>query len=93
MMMKHVYVTLKVHCLARVRFPKSAREKLTLACLVQRRQPRVSDVIEFTDWVSILVQCASDMNRQAIDYNGYHHDTRVMMYFVLLQLAKLFFLL
>jgi len=42
---------------------------------VQRRQPRVRDVIEFTDGVSIPVQCASDMNRQAMDYNGYHHDT------------------
>ena len=42
---------------------------------MQRRQPRVRDVIGFTDWVSIPVQCASDMNRQAMDYNEYHHDT------------------
>jgi hypothetical protein len=75
MMMKHVYVTLKVHRVSRVRFPKTAREKRSLARLVQRRQPRVRDVIGFTDGVSIPVQCASDMNRQAMDYNGYHHDT------------------
>ena len=36
---------------------------------------RVRDILGFTDGVSIPVQCASDMNRQAMDYNGYHHDT------------------
>jgi DDE superfamily endonuclease len=74
-MMKHVYRTLKVNREARVRFPKTAREKRSLARLVQRRQPRVKDVIGFTDGMSIPVQCAPDMNLQAIDYNGYHHDT------------------
>ena len=58
-----------------VHFPTTAREKRSLARLVQRREPGVRDVISFTDGVSIPVQCASDINRQTTDYNGYHHDT------------------
>ena len=73
-MMKHVYLTLKGNRVARVHFT-TAREKRSLARLVQRREPRVRDVIGFTDGVSIPVQCASDINRQTTDYNGYHHDT------------------
>ena len=93
MMMENVHVTLKVHRVARVHFRNTAREKRHLARLMQRRQPRVRDVVGFMDGVSIPIQSASDMNRQAMDYNGYHHDTMCNTYFVLLQQAKLFILL
>ena len=69
--MKHVYLTLKGNRVARVHFPTTAREKRSLARLVQRREPRVRDMIGFTDGVSIPVQCASDINRQTTDFNGY----------------------
>ena len=70
-----MFNTLKVNRVARVHFTKTAREKSSLARLVQRCEPRVRDVIGFTDGLSIPVQCASDINRQTTDYNGYHHDT------------------
>ena len=62
---------------AKVRFPKTVQEQLKLAKLVRNREPTVSDVIGFTDGLSIPVQCASDSISQAINFNGYHHDTMV----------------
>ena len=61
------------------KFPGSCsrklREKQNLAALVQNREPKVRDVIGFTDGVSIPVKCSSKLSLQATDYNGYHHDT------------------
>ena len=74
-MMSHVYDTLKTHEVSRVIFPKTYREKQNLAALVQNREPKVRDVIGFTDGVSIPVKCSSKLSLQATDYNGYHHDT------------------
>ena len=70
-MMKHVYLTHKRNLVARVHFPTTAREKRSLAHLVQRREPRLRDVIGFTDEVSIPAQCALDINRQTTDFYGY----------------------
>ena len=42
-------------------FSKISGENQSLACLVQQCQPRVRDVIRFTDGVSKPVQCASDL--------------------------------
>jgi DDE superfamily endonuclease len=74
-MMSHVYDTLKYHEVSKVSFPKTYREKQYLASLVQNREPKIRDVIGFTDGVSIPVKCSSSPMLQATDYNGYHHDT------------------
>ena len=60
---------------AKIHWPSSLREKEYLADLVKRREPRILDVIGFTDGVSLPIQCASDPISQATNYNGYHHDT------------------
>ena len=73
-MMKHVYLMLKGNRVARVHFPTTAREKRSLARLVQRREHRVRDVICFTDGVSIPAQCTSDISRQITDFNGTFQD-------------------
>jgi hypothetical protein len=66
---------LKNHWKARISWPKSISEKKRLAALITRREPRVKDVIGFTDGVSLPIKCASDPISQATNFNGYHSDT------------------
>ena len=61
---------LKNNVVARVHFPKTYAEKQNYARLVQIREPRVKDVIGFTDGVSIPVKCSSDMEKQATLLSG-----------------------
>jgi hypothetical protein len=67
-------IHLRLTKVSRVIFPKTYREKQNLAALVQNREPKVRDVIGFTDGVSIPVKCSSKLSLQATDYNGDHHD-------------------
>jgi len=55
--------------------PNSLEEKEYLADLVHLREPKVSDVIGFTDGVSLSILCVSDPISQATNHNGYYHDT------------------
>ena len=43
--------------------PKTYAEKQNNAHLVQNREPRVKNLIEFTDGVSIPVKCSTDMEK------------------------------
>jgi hypothetical protein len=61
--------------IAEIRFP-SLDEMVELAALVEAREPEVDNVIGFVDGLSLSVQCGDDEEKQALDYNGYHHDTR-----------------
>ena len=56
---------------AKIHWPSSIEEKEYLADLVCRREPKVEDIIGFTDGVSLPIQCASDPLSQATNYNGY----------------------
>jgi hypothetical protein len=60
---------------ARIHWPSTLAEKISLASLVERREPTVPDVIGFTDGVALPIQCSSDLVSQSTNYNGYHHDT------------------
>ena len=45
--------------------------------MINRREPSIRNVIGFIDGVAIPVECGSDAASQAINYNGYRHDTVV----------------
>jgi hypothetical protein len=74
-MMEKVVIKLTNNHFARIQFPKTELEKKTFARLVELREPRICDVIGFADGVAIHVQCSSNLEEQATNYNGYHHDT------------------
>jgi len=76
---------------AKIHWPSSLREKEYLADLVKRREPRILDVIGFTDGVSLPIQCASDPISQATNYNGYHHDTMCNNVFCFAPTGKVIF--
>jgi len=61
---------------AMVKFPNEDEMEL-FAEMIHNREPTVSDVIGFTDGVSIPIQCSSDPVEQSKYYNGYHCDTMV----------------
>jgi hypothetical protein len=82
---------LKIHPKARIEWPNSIEEKQYLANLINRREPTVSDVIGFTDGLSLPVQCASDPISQATNYNGYHHDTMINNVFCFAPTGKIIF--
>ena len=76
---------------AKIHWPSSIAEKEYLADLVCRREPKVDDVIGFTDGVSVPIQCASDPLSQATNYNGYHHDTMCNNVFCFAPTGKIIF--
>jgi len=78
---------------AQILWPNSLEEKEYLADLVHRREPKVSDVIGFTDGVSLPIQCTSDPISQATNYNGYHHDTMCNNVFCFASTGKIIFVL
>lgn len=57
-----------------IRFPDQ-QEMAEFAALVKSREPEVSNVIGFVDGLACPVQCSDDLEEQAKNYNGYHHDT------------------
>jgi hypothetical protein len=74
-MLRRCYNRLKNEPRARIHWPRSIEEKNYYASLIRNREPSVTDVIGFTDGVSLPIRCASDPISQATNYNGYHHDT------------------
>jgi len=82
---------LKNNAKAKILWPNSLEEKEYLADLVNRREPKVADVIGFTDGVSLPIQCASDPISQATNYNGYHHDTMCNNVFCFAPTGKIIF--
>jgi hypothetical protein len=82
---------LKNNAKAKILCPNSLEEKEYLADLVNRREPKVADVIGFTDGVSLPIQCASDPISQATNYNGYHHDTMCNNVFCFAPTGKIIF--
>jgi hypothetical protein len=73
-MRKLVCQKLKKNIYSRIKFPNEGEKRL-FADLVNAREPAVNNVIGFIDGLAIPVQCGSDEVSQAMDYNGYHHDT------------------
>ena len=69
----------------------SIEEKQYLANLINRREPTLSNIIGFTDGLSLPVQCASDPISQATNYNGYHHDTMIKNVFCFAPTGKIAF--
>jgi len=82
---------------AKIHWPSTDEEKEYLANLVYQRtvalDPRnaVDDVIGFTDGVSLPIECASDPESQATNYNGYHHDTMINNVFCFASTGKIIF--
>jgi hypothetical protein len=62
------------HKKSRIVFPNEAK-KAHYAAIVRNREPLVSNVIAFTDGLSVAVQCSDEEEKQNCAYNGYYHDT------------------
>jgi len=77
---------------ARIYWPSLDHKKGYFADLIyqRERQKPVYDVIDFTDTVSLPIECSSDPISQDTNYNGYHHHTMMNNVSCFLLLERLY---
>ncbi len=78
------------HPLAGVKFP-DAEEVPIFAQKFNLCEPKVDDAIGFMHGLALATECCSEPVEQNSMYNGYHSDTMVNIYLLLIWLIKYFF--